>query len=81
MVFSRFTREFPLLRWVVACMRSFIFAQNRCRTADAHDGMTCEQKEAQRGFDEVLICPGCGVYMVKGDGERRNVSRVTSCTI
>lgn len=32
--------------------------------------MTCDQYEAQRGHEDVCKCPGCGVYVVKGDGKR-----------
>ncbi|CAM9241987.1 unnamed protein product, partial [Hapterophycus canaliculatus] len=40
----------------------------RCRVIDGHPSQTCEQYEAQRGPEFVCKCPGCGVYVVKGDG-------------
>lgn len=42
----------------------------RCRIIGGHAPQTCEQYEAQRGYEDVCRCPGCGVYVVKGDGER-----------
>ena len=34
-----------------------------------HPRVTCEQYEAQRGHEDLYQCPGCAVYVVKGDGE------------
>eukprot|EP00903_Cladosiphon_okamuranus_P020276 g18607.t1 len=40
----------------------------RCRIVGSHAPLTCEQYEATRGHQDVCKCPGCGVYVVKGDG-------------
>jgi len=42
----------------------------RCRVSGGHAPLTCEEFEAKRGPEDVCKCPGCGVYVVKGDGER-----------
>ncbi|CAM9779774.1 unnamed protein product [Ectocarpus fasciculatus] len=39
-----------------------------CRVVGGHHPQTCEQYEAGRGHQDVCKCPGCGVYVVKGDG-------------
>ena len=41
----------------------------RCRVKGGHPSITCEQYEAKRGHEDVCQCPGCGMYVVKGDGE------------
>lgn len=56
--------------WVTAGSYRF-YMTSRCRVVGGHPWQSCEQYEAQRGPEFVCKCPGCGVYVVKGDGERR----------
>lgn len=51
----------------------------RCRVVDGHYPLTCDQYEAQRGYEGVARCPGCGVYVVKGDGEKQKTSLDIPC--
>lgn len=49
--------------------RTIVYA-GRCRVVGGHAPLNCDQYEAQRGHEDVCKCPGCGVYIVKGDGEK-----------
>lgn len=59
----RYLRWRPKI-WTPCCNREHCF---RCRTKDFHEGQTCEFNSTKLD-NSVLDCPGCGVYLVKGDG-------------
>ncbi|CAB1097935.1 unnamed protein product [Ectocarpus sp. CCAP 1310/34] len=60
----RFIRSNPMV--VTRCYKSLHCYP--CRVVGGHHPQTCEQYEAGRGHQDVCKCPGCGVYVVKGDG-------------
>ncbi|CAB1120973.1 unnamed protein product [Ectocarpus sp. CCAP 1310/34] len=60
----RFIRSNPMI--VTRCCKSLHCYP--CRVVGGHYPQTCEQYEAGRGHQDVCKCPGCGVYVVKGDG-------------
>ncbi|CAM9511718.1 unnamed protein product [Ectocarpus sp. 4 AP-2014] len=60
----RFIRSNPMV--VTQCCKSLHCYP--CRVVGGHHPQTCEQYEAGRGHQDVCKCPGCGVYVVKGDG-------------
>ncbi|CAM9340791.1 unnamed protein product [Scytosiphon promiscuus] len=60
----RFIRSNPMV--VTLCCNALHYF--RCRAVRGHPSQTCEQYETQRAPEFVCKCPGCGVYVVKGDG-------------
>eukprot|EP00903_Cladosiphon_okamuranus_P020275 g18606.t2 len=60
----RFIRSNPMVT-TECCQAEHCF---RCRVFGGHAPHNCQQYEAQRSYEDVIQCPGCGVYVVKGDG-------------
>jgi len=40
----------------------------RCKTRGFHQGKTCDEFMASRTNEEMVTCPACGMFLVKGDG-------------
>lgn len=40
----------------------------RCHKRGFHEGMTCEEYQATQTNDDIVTCPSCSIFLVKGDG-------------
>ena len=65
---------------MVACLRQTC-VRGRCRVLGDHAPQTCDEYEAQRGYEDVCRCLECGIYIVKGDGEIALVVHVSGGSI
>ena len=59
----RYIRARPRV-WTRCCSREHCF---RCRTKDFHEGKVCEEM-IESHDNNMLECPACGIFLVKGDG-------------
>jgi hypothetical protein len=59
----RYIRSRPRC-WTRCCVREHCF---RCRTKEYHEGKTCEEM-VDTLDNNMLECPTCGIFLVKGDG-------------
>jgi hypothetical protein len=59
----RYIRSRPRC-WTRCCQREHCF---RCRSKDFHEGKSCEEM-VDTLDNNMLECPACGIFLVKGDG-------------
>ena len=62
-VHLRFLRSFPHVR-ISCCSRCHCF---RCKVKDFHVRQTCDEFQGVNQSN-LLTCPQCGIFLVKGDG-------------
>jgi hypothetical protein len=61
---ARFLRLFPR-HTTYCCRREHCYG---CHTIGFHEGLTCEEVQSRRTTEDMVTCPSCSVFLVRGDG-------------